>query len=159
MKPSRSVKGCSIPLVWFMHTVLSAFCVNFVEKRVLLKCSIALCAEHGFTEFLGGCDHFAQLGLAEQGRDEDEIAQLQQAVTATRANRYIAERWRPHFLCLLAELYMETRRCGDGLSALTEALAAADEHEDRHYEAATHRLKGELLLEQADSNAVEALGR
>jgi predicted ATPase len=29
---------------------------------------------------------------------------------------------------------------------LTEALAAADEHENRSYEAEMHRLKGELLL-------------
>jgi predicted ATPase len=42
------------------------------------------------------------------------------------------------------------------MSALTEALAAADEHENRYYEAETHRLKGELLLKQDDSNAAEA---
>ena len=94
--------------------------------------------------------------LAEQGRDEDAIGQLQEALTATRVNRYIAEMWRPHFLCLLAELYMEAGRCDDGLIALTEALAAADEHEDRHYEAEMHRLKGELLLKQDDSNSAEA---
>ena len=51
---------------------------------------------------------------------------------------------------------METGRLDDGLSALTEALAAADEHEDRLYEAEIHRLKGELLLKQDDSNAAEA---
>ena len=39
---------------------------------------------------------------------------------------------------------METGRLDDGLSALTEALAAADENEIRFYEAETHRLKGEL---------------
>ena len=47
-------------------------------------------------------------------------------------------------------------RLDDGLSALTEALAAADEHENRHYEAEIHRLKGELLLRQDDSNTAEA---
>ena len=52
---------------------------------------------------------------------------------------------------------METGRLDDGLSALTEALAAADEHENRHYEAEIHRLKGELLLRQrCHSNAAEA---
>jgi predicted negative regulator of RcsB-dependent stress response len=51
---------------------------------------------------------------------------------------------------------METGRLDDGLSALTEALAAADENEIRFYEAETHRLKGELLLKQEDSNAAEA---
>jgi predicted ATPase len=39
---------------------------------------------------------------------------------------------------------------------LTEALAAADEHEDRHHEAEIHRLKGELLLRQDGSNAAQA---
>jgi predicted ATPase len=39
---------------------------------------------------------------------------------------------------------------------LTEALTAANEHEIRHYESEAHRLKGELLLRQDDSNAAEA---
>ena len=50
----------------------------------------------------------------------------------------------------------ETGRFDDGLSALNEALAAANEHENRFSEAGTHRLKGELLLEQNDSNTAEA---
>jgi class 3 adenylate cyclase/predicted ATPase len=120
------------------------------------ECSIALCAEHGFTEFLGVATTLRNWASAEQGRDEDEIAQLQQALTATRVNPYIAEQWRPHFLCLLAELYMETGRFGNGLSALAEALAVADEHGDHHNRAEMHRLKGELLLKQSDSNAARA---
>jgi ATP/maltotriose-dependent transcriptional regulator MalT len=35
-------------------------------------------------------------------------------------------------------------------------LAVADEHEDRVKEAETHRLKGELLLKQNNSNSAEA---
>ncbi len=37
-------------------------------------------------------------------------------------------------------------------------MAAADEHENRNYEAEAHRLKGEVLLKQNDSNAAEAQG-
>ena len=62
----------------------------------------------------------------------------------------------PHALCLLAEACREAGRLDDGLSALTEAIAAADEHEIRQYEAETHRLKGELLLRQDHSKAAEA---
>jgi predicted ATPase len=51
---------------------------------------------------------------------------------------------------------MKTGRLDDGLSALTEALAVADEREARVYEAEAHRLKGELLLKQNNSNAAEA---
>jgi len=39
---------------------------------------------------------------------------------------------------------------------LTEALAAADEHEDRFFEPEMHRLNGELLLRQDQSNAPQA---
>jgi predicted ATPase len=59
---------------------------------------------------------------------------------------------------LLAEAYGKVDRLDDGLSALTEAIAAADEHENRKYEAEAHRLKGEVLLKQDDSNAAEAQG-
>jgi predicted ATPase len=39
---------------------------------------------------------------------------------------------------------------------LTEALATAEEHENRNYEAEMYRLKGELLLRQDHSKAAEA---
>jgi predicted ATPase len=51
---------------------------------------------------------------------------------------------------------METGHLDDGLRALTEVLAAAEEHENRSNEAEAHRLKGELLLGQNDSNVAEA---
>jgi predicted ATPase len=62
----------------------------------------------------------------------------------------------PHALCLLAEACGKAGRLDDGLSALTEAIAAADEHGIRQYEAEAHRLKGELLLRQDHSKAAEA---
>src|SRR6516164_243078 len=62
----------------------------------------------------------------------------------------------PYSLSLLAEACGETGRFDEGLSALREALATADQHENRHYEAEMHRLKGELLLKQDDSTAAEA---
>ena len=64
----------------------------------------------------------------------------------------------PYYLSWLAEAYGETGRLDDGLGALTKALAAADEHEDRFWKAEIHRLKGELLLRQDHSNVVEAQG-
>jgi predicted ATPase len=63
---------------------------------------------------------------------------------------------RSYFLTLLAEAGRETGRLDDGLHALREALAAADEHKNRQYEAETHRLRGELLLKQDDANVLEA---
>ena len=63
----------------------------------------------------------------------------------------------PMGLCILAEAYMEADRLDDGLRALTEAQAAAEENDIRgRDEAEIHRLKGELLLKQDASNAAEA---
>jgi predicted ATPase len=116
---------------------------------------IALCAEHGFTSFSGLATILHGRAMAKQGRNEEGIAQMQQGLAATRATGM--EVHRPYHLCLLAEACLQTgRRLDDGLSALREAMAAADEHENRFYEPEMHRLKGELLLKQNDSNAAEA---
>jgi len=93
--------------------------------------------------------------MVEQGRNEEGITLIQEGIAATRAGTG-TELARPYFLTLLAEACGEAGRLDDGLNALAEALAAADEHENRFYEAETHRLKGELLLRrQAKRGAAE----
>ena len=115
---------------------------------------IALSVEHGFTHWLAQATFTRGWAMAKQGHSEEGIAQIQEGLAAFRAigNGALL----PHALCLLAEACREAGRLEDGLSALTEAMAAADEHEIRHYEPEMHRLKGELLLRQDDSNAAEA---
>ena len=115
---------------------------------------IALSTEHGFIFWLAEANILHGWAMAERGRNEEAIAQIQKGLAALRAAG--AEVERPQDLSLLAEAYMKTGRLDDGLSALTEALAVADEREARVYEAETHRLKGELLLKQDDSNVAEA---
>jgi predicted ATPase len=115
---------------------------------------IALSAERGLTDYLARATTLRGCAITEQGRSEEGIAQIHEGLAASRAIG--TELYRPHFLCFLAEACRETGRLDEGLSALTEALAAADEHENRHYEAEMHRLQGELLLKQNDSNAAEA---
>jgi predicted ATPase len=113
---------------------------------------IALSAEHGLTDQLAWATSLRGWAMAEQGRSEEGIAQIQEGLAALRATG--TKLTRPRDLCLLAKACMETGRLDDGLSALTEALAAADE--DRRQGAEIHRLKGELLLMQDDSNTAEA---
>jgi predicted ATPase len=114
---------------------------------------IALSAEHGFTQFLAYVIVLRGWAMAEQRRNEEGIAQLQEGLAAYRAIG--AELGRPYFLCLLAEAYMVTDRLDDGLNALTEALAAVDKNEIRFYEAEAYRLKGELMLKQHASDVAE----
>jgi predicted ATPase len=115
---------------------------------------IALSAEHGFIQLLADTTVLRGWAMAQQGRHEEGIAQIQEGLAAARATG--VQLWRPYFLCLLAEAYMETGKLDDGLTALKEALATAEEHENRHNRAEIHRLKGELLLKQDDSNTAEA---
>jgi predicted ATPase len=116
--------------------------------------AITLCAEHGFIGFLAIATVLHVWAIAAQGRNEEGIAQLQEDLAESRVTA--AELNRPYFLTLLAEACMDTGRLDDGLSALREALAAADEHDNRAFEAEMHRLKGELLLRQHDSHTAEA---
>jgi predicted ATPase len=113
--------------------------------------AMELSAERGFTDFLARAAALRGWAMAEQGRNEQGIALIQEGLAGARATG--SELYRPYFQ---AEACLEAGRLDDGLSALTEALAAADEHEIRHYEAEMHRLKGELLLRRDDSNAIES---
>jgi predicted ATPase len=116
---------------------------------------IALSAEHGFSHWMAQANITRGWAMAEQGHEEG-IAQIQVGLAAFRTIG--SETLLPHALCLLADACMETGRLDDGLGALTEAMAAADEHEIRHYEPEMHRLKGELLLRRDHSKAAEAQG-
>ena len=115
---------------------------------------IAQSAERGFIQFLSDAATLRGWALAQGGRKEEGVTLLQESLAASRAIG--VELWRPYSLCLLAEAYTETGRIDDGVAALTEALATADEHENWHNRAEIHRLKGELLLKQNACNTMEA---
>ncbi len=106
----------------------------------------ALSAEHGLADFFAFATILHGWAMVEQDRNQEGIAKIQEGLAATRATG--AELVSAYFLCLLAEACMDMGHLDDALSALTEALAAADENEDRFYEAETHRLRGELLLKR-----------
>ncbi len=114
---------------------------------------IALCAEHGLTAYSILAVGARGWAMAERGRHEEGFAQLQEALVAIRTMAAVNL---PVCLCLLAEACREAGRLDDGLNALTQALAAADENENRHYEAETHRLRGDLLLRRNHSNVAQA---
>jgi len=115
---------------------------------------IALSAEQGFAHWLAQGMVTRGWALAAQGHHEEGIAQIREGLAAFRAIG--VEVLRPHALCLLAEACLEAGLLEDSLDAISEALDATDKHEIRHYEAEIHRLKGELLQRQDESNFAEA---
>jgi predicted ATPase len=114
----------------------------------------ALSAEHGFTELSAFASTPRGWAISQQGRNEEAITQIQEGLATSHTTG--AEVYRPYFLTLLVEACLEMGRLDDGLNALTEALALADEHEARAFEAEMHRLKGELLLKQDPPKVTEA---
>jgi tetratricopeptide (TPR) repeat protein len=103
----------------------------------------------------GGTDLEAEQQAREAVIEAEGIAQIQQCLATSRA---IGEKvFLPQYLRWLAGAYIETGRFEGARGALTEALAAADQHENRlHEKAETYRLKGELFLRQDDPNIAEA---
>jgi hypothetical protein len=89
--------------------------------------------------------------LAEQGAEEEGIAQIHQGLTMWCANRGELGLW--FFLGILAEVCGKRGQVEEGLRVLEEALATVQSNEEPRYEAELYYLKGELLLRQSAGGA------
>jgi DNA-binding winged helix-turn-helix (wHTH) protein/predicted ATPase len=111
-----------------------------------IEASLMLSTEYGFP-------YLKALGTVLQGRGwvrsqgvEVGIAHMRQGLVALRATG--AEVLRPCLLALLAEACASGGQIEAGLSALDEAMIAANRHTERFFEAELYRLRGELVLRQ-----------
>jgi predicted ATPase len=84
--------------------------------------------------------------LAKRGKEEEGITQMRQGLATLRATG--VELFRPYYLALLAEVHGEIGQAEEGMSVLTEALAAVNNRGERQYESELYRLKGELTLQK-----------
>jgi DNA-binding SARP family transcriptional activator/predicted ATPase len=106
--------------------------------------AIALCTEQGFPFWLAMASILRGWALAEQGQQQEAIAQMRQGLAVWRATgAALAE---TSYLALLAEVYGKAGKPGEGLSLLAEALDVLDKTGERYFEPEVYRLKGELLL-------------
>ena len=109
--------------------------------------SVVLSTEHGFPYLRAVGTVLQGWGLASGGQVRVGMAQMHAGLAALRGTG--AEVFRPYLLALLAEVCGRDGQIEAGLSALEEALVAADKHAEHFYEAELHRLQGELLLRQS----------
>jgi DNA-binding SARP family transcriptional activator/predicted ATPase len=107
------------------------------------EAAIALSTEQGFALWLVMGNFFRGWALVDQGQSEEGIAQMRQGVAAFQAAG--GGLGLTHWLALLAEAYGKVGLVTEGLSALTEALAAAHTMGEHRMEAEIYRFKGELL--------------
>jgi predicted ATPase len=115
---------------------------------------MALATEQGLVQPLAVGTIRRGRALAVRGLGEEGLAQMHQGLAAYRATG--AEVRRPYYLALLAETYGKVGQPSQGLSVLTEALTMVDKTAEGWWEAELYRLKGEVLLKQADADEQEA---
>ena len=113
------------------------------------EAGMVLSHEQGFALWIAWGTLLRGWALAEQGQSAEGILQMRQGIAAWQATG--AEVFRPYSLALLAEAYGKAGQAEEGFPLLAEALAAVDNTGERYYEAELYRLKGEMLLAQADT--------
>ena len=126
------------------------------DKETVLKHAQATCAlstEQGFPFWVAWGMIFQGWAGAELGRKAEGIAQIRAGLATYHTTECVL--WLPYFLAVLAEAYGRSGQAEEGLSVLAEAVALVDRNQERFYEAELHRLRGELLIEQAQKNEPE----
>jgi predicted ATPase len=120
------------------------------------EAALALATEHGFVEWVPISMNERGGMLAAQGHYEEGIAQMRQGIAAMQATQTRMQL--PRLLSRLAEAYGNSGQAEDGLGVLAETLAVVDTTGERRHEAELYRLQGELLLQQAVPDALQAEG-
>ncbi len=138
------------------------------EAQAQTEALLTLAHEHGFAQWLAFgtalqgwalVERAAQSGTRKQR--EAGVAQLREGLAAWRATG--AELFVPLCLGALAQGYGQNGQAQEGLKVIAEALAMVEKNDERWTEAELYRLKGELLLMQAEKlrespPGAEALG-
>ncbi len=106
--------------------------------------AIELAARHGFVsaKLLAGMRRAWALG--ERGEHAAGIVQLQAGIAEWRNSGAVLAH--PHFLGMLATAYARNGQYEDALAALSEALQATEQTDERWLQGDLCRLQGELLL-------------
>jgi predicted ATPase len=109
-----------------------------------------LCREQGFALLLAGGMILHGWSLAGQGQTDEGLRQMRQGLAGWQATGALSHR--PYHLALLAEALARDGRAQDGLTVLAEALTLCTASGERFLEAELHRLRGELLLADAEAH-------
>jgi len=137
---------------WFYQ-----LCGEWQRAKERTEAAIILSTEQGLPFWLAVAESCRGWLLAEQGRVEEGIVQMRQALAAYCATGAEIQ-WRIQSLIALAGGCLKVGRTKEGLSALAEATEAMNSHEERWLEAEIYRLKGELTLQsQGESHKSQVL--
>jgi class 3 adenylate cyclase/predicted ATPase len=117
------------------------------------EATVTLSAEQGFADWLLVGTFRRGWVLAEQGRTDEGIAQMRDALAAMPSRGREIER--PENLARLAAAYGKAGRTDEALALVAEALLLVERRDERNWEAEIYRVKGELLFESRRSPEAE----
>jgi DNA-binding winged helix-turn-helix (wHTH) protein/predicted ATPase len=118
--------------------------------RAQAEALITFSSAQGFPFWLAGGLHFHAWALAEQGRLEEGLALARQGLDAWQATG--AKLGLLSHLATFAHLCARAGRLEEAFSVLAQAFAFMEQTSQRYYEAELYRLKGEILLAQANAS-------
>ncbi len=156
-RASKDPKDMSFVMV--KAVLLFQLCHEFQQAEEWADKCIAHCDQHGIAQERLWSKSLSGWSIAAQGRVDQGLAWMRESIEAYRALR--SELSLSHYQTLLADVLGFTGNAADALAIIAEALDTIRRTSDRHCEAETHRIKGELLLRQEsipDSGIVTSTG-
>ena len=114
---------------------------------------ISLCREHGMDVWLGGLYVGRGWALGERGDAPAGISLMHEGIAVHRATGNVFQL--PWYMGLLAEQYGKIARTDQGLSTISDALAAVERTGERWCEAELYRYRGVLLELRGDAMDAE----
>ncbi|MCI0666323.1 MAG: protein kinase [Acidobacteria bacterium] len=102
------------------------------------------CQEHGIMQDWLWVRSLSGWALATQGKVKEAMAQMRESIDSYRALH--SDLSLSHYLTILADVLGFTGNPEEGLSVISEALEVAGRTGDRHCEAETLRVRGELQM-------------
>jgi serine/threonine protein kinase len=135
------------------HTTASvlSFFRDWQSSQKEFEKVFALGEEHALGDMLKHATASHALNLAYQQPTEEALERAKQAIEALNAQGVMLARAR--YLVRMGEVFWMAGRYAEGLAAIAEALALVERTGERVAEAEIWRVKGELLLKAAASNA------
>jgi predicted ATPase len=124
------------------------------KTREWTDASLALSTEQGFGYWPPQAMILQGWALVQEGQLTEGIVRMRQGLVALEGAG--TEIQRAYSLGLLANAERQAGRGGEGVAMLDEALTAVDKTGGRWAEAELHRLKGDVLLQQAAPDAPQA---
>jgi predicted ATPase len=132
-------------LTWV--AILYVHCQTVQEAQQWVHTATTFSTEQGFPFWSTQGMVLQGWGLAEQGRVEEGIAQMQQGLSEIQAVGTIV--LQAYYLGLLASTHGKVGQPEVGLALLEDALAKVNANDERWPEAELYRLRGELLLQKS----------